>query len=178
MTAPKVTPYAPIDPDLGVEELRLLARRYQVERDVARAGERAATAMAADVAARVNGALEAYRVEVEAAMRDYCRLYDERVAEVAGLRARVALFDQLYSDRQAELEGQRDAAEVALSAARPVLTEAAAREAVEAIVYVLGRSPFAMVRPLVALLLRVAGPVTAEQASMAAAFDAVKEGAP
>ena len=178
MTAPKVTPYAPIDPDLGVDELRLLARRYQVERDVARAGERASTAMAADVAARVNGALSAYRVEVEAAMRDYCRLYDERVAEVAGLRARVALFDQLYSDRQAELEGQRDAAEVALSAARPVLTEGAARAMVERTWDETAGGVAEMHDAFTALLLRVAGPVTAEQASMAAAFDAVKEGAP
>ena len=158
MTAPKVTPYAPIDPDLGVEALRLLARRYQVERDVARAGERAATAMAADVAARVNGALEAYRVEVEAAMRDYCRLYDERVAEVAGLRARVALFDQLYSDRQAELEGQRDAAEVALSAARPVLTEGAARAMVERTWDETAGGVAEMHDAFTALLLRVAGP--------------------
>lgn len=156
-----MTPYVPIDPDLSPEELRLLARRYQVERDVARAGERAATAMAADVAARVNGALSAYRVEVEAAMRDYCQLYGERVAEVARLKARVALLDQLYTDRQAELEGQRDAAEEAL-AVRPVLTEAQAREMVETAWRETPGGPLEMQEACTALLMRVAGPVTAD----------------
>lgn len=137
MTAPKVTPYAPIDPDLSPDALRLLARRYQVERDVARAGERAATAMAADVAARMNEALEAYRVEVEAAMR--------------------AAFD---------------------GAVRAVLTAEQAREMRQEcfenvdIDTMPDRTINALCDAIDALLLRVAGPVTAEQASMAAAFDA------
>ena len=50
--------------------------------------------------------------------------------------------------------------------ARPVLTAEQARAQVEAVVFVRGRSPFAMVGPLVKLLLDRAGPETAEQASM------------
>lgn len=172
MTAPKVTPYAPIDPDLGVEELRLLARRYQVERDVARAGERAASAMAADVAARMNGALSAYRAEVEAAMR-------------AAFDGAAQVIMAPCPKRTGAEHMARDGggvcifcgADIAAMAARPVLTEGAARAMVERTWDETAGGVAEMHDAFTALLLRVAGPVTAEQASMAAAFDAAKGGA-
>ena len=63
------------------------------------------------------------------------------------------------------------------AAARPVLTEEAARAMVERTWNETGGGVAEMHDAFTALLLRVAGPVTAEQASMAAAFDAAKGGA-
>ncbi len=60
------------------------------------------------------------------------------------------------------------------AAARPALTEAAARTMVERAWNETGGGVAEMHDAFTALLLRVAGPVTAEQASMAAAFDAAK----
>jgi hypothetical protein len=65
--------------------------------------------------------------------------------------------------------------EVERSAVRPVLTEAAARAMVDTVIDGWTGDPDARLTDLfTALLMRVAGPVTAEQASMAAAFDAVE----